>query len=59
MCIPAHLVDDVASEVTEMTAFEDFVLEMVQDGASILGLYPPTDPATEGRFRSWRTSNGR
>lgn len=59
VCIPAHLADEVAAEAFEMTVFEDFVLEMVQDGASIFGLYPPTDPATEGRFRSWRQSNGR
>jgi hypothetical protein len=39
----------------EMTAFEDFVTEMVQQqGRSILGLYPPTDPATAGEFAAWR-----
>lgn len=33
-----------------MTAFEDFVTSQVQAGASILGLYPPTDPATKDKF---------
>src|ERR1700761_3907852 len=44
--IPAHLADELADECTEMTAFEDFVLEEVNKGRSILGLYPPTDEKT-------------
>lgn len=59
VCIPAHMADDVADEAVEMTIFEDFVLEMVQDGASTFGLYPPTDPNTEEKFKAWRQSNGR
>ncbi len=59
VCIPAHLVDEVAAEATEMTAFEDFVLECVQDGASTFGLYPPTDPATKVRYQEWRAKSGR
>ena len=39
--LPAHLVDELADEATEMTAFEDFVTERVRGGSSILGLYPP------------------
>jgi regulator of RNase E activity RraA len=46
--IPAHLVDDIAKEATEMTAFEDFVTEQVQLGKSILGLYPPARPMQSG-----------
>ena len=59
VCIPAHLVDDVADEAVEMTAFEDFVLDQVQKGACIFGLYPPTDPETKDKFEAWRTENGR
>src|SRR5919108_2824829 len=44
--IPAHLVDEIADEAVEMTAFEDFVTEQVRAGRSILGLYPATDPQT-------------
>ena len=59
VCIPAHMADMVAVEATEMTVFEDFVLEQVQDGASTFGLYPPTDPATLDRFSTWRKANNR
>jgi regulator of RNase E activity RraA len=52
--IPAHLADEIAAEATEMTAFEDFVTEMVMEGRSILGLYPPTEPGTREEFAAWR-----
>jgi len=42
-----------------MTAFEDFVIERVQDGQSILGLYPPTDEANRTAFAAWRAARGR
>ncbi|MFY3135607.1 ribonuclease activity regulator RraA [Achromobacter xylosoxidans] len=57
--IPAHLADEIAAEAVEMTAFEDFVTSQVQAGASILGLYPPTDPATKDKFAAWRKEQGR
>ena len=57
--IPAHLADEIAVEAVEMTAFEDFVTSQVQDGASILGLYPPTDPGTKDKFAAWRQQHGR
>jgi regulator of RNase E activity RraA len=58
--IPANIVDEIAEEAFQMTAFEDFVTEMVQKHSrSILGLYPPTDPQTNVEFAAWRKSNGR
>jgi len=57
--IPAHMADEVAAEAHEMTAFEDFVTERVQDGQSILGLYPPTDEANRVAFEAWRRERGR
>jgi len=57
--IPAHLADEIATEATEMTAFEDFVQARVMDGRSIIGLYPPTDPSTLDDFAVWRKTNGR
>jgi regulator of RNase E activity RraA len=58
--IPAHLADEVAEEATQMTVFEDFVLDQVQNaGRSILGLYPPTDPQTLDQFAAWRRQRGR
>jgi regulator of RNase E activity RraA len=58
--IPAHLADEVADEAVEMTVFEDFVMDMVQNhGRSILGLYPATDPQTKDDFAAWRQAKGR
>src|ERR1700756_2395060 len=57
--IPAHLVDEIADETTEMTAFEDFVTEEVLKGRSILGLYPATEEQTRKDFEAWRKANKR
>jgi len=57
--IPAHLADEIADEATEMTAFEDFVTEKVNEGRSILGLYPPTDEQSRVDFAAWRQAKGR
>jgi regulator of RNase E activity RraA len=57
--VPAHLADELADECTEMTAFEDFVLEEVMKGRSILGLYPATEEKTKTDFAAWRKANGR
>ena len=57
--IPAHLADEIADEATEMTAFEDFVTEKVNEGRSILGLYPPTDEQSRADFAAWRKAKGR
>ena len=57
--IPAHLADEIADETVEMTVFEDFVTEMVLEGRSILGLYPPTDDKTKVDFTAWRQAKGR
>lgn len=57
--LPAHLAGEIAAEATEMTVFEDFVAERVRSGASIVGLYPPTDPASLALFAAWRGERGR
>ena len=57
--IPAHLADEIAAEAHEMTAYEDFVTERVQAGATIVGLYPPTDESNLEKFAEWRKANGR
>ena len=52
--------DEIAAEAVEMTVFEDFVTDMVQNqGRSILGLYPPTDPQSKDDFAAWRQAKGR
>lgn len=57
--IPAAIVDEIAEEASEMTVFEDFVTEKVNEGRSILGLYPPTDPQTKTDFDAWRQAKNR
>jgi regulator of RNase E activity RraA len=52
--LPAHLVDELAAEATEMTAYEDFVTERVRGGQATIGLYPPTDESNLDLFREWR-----
>ena len=57
--IPAAIVDEVAAEAVEMTAFEDFVTEKVLEGCSILGLYPLTEEQSRTDFAAWRAANDR
>ncbi|MFW2542536.1 ribonuclease activity regulator RraA [Primorskyibacter sp. 2E107] len=57
--IPAHLADEIADEATEMTAYEDFVVEQVKGGQPIIGLYPATQEENLERFAAWRKDNGR
>jgi regulator of RNase E activity RraA len=57
--IPAAIADEIADEAFEMTAFEDFVTEKVQEGRSILGLYPPTEEQSRLDFAAWRKAKGR
>jgi regulator of RNase E activity RraA len=56
--IPKAIADEIAKEAVEMTAFEDFVTEMVQkEGRSILGLYPPTEQKSKDDFAAWMQIN--
>ena len=57
--IPREIADEVAAEAVEMTAYEDFVVERVRAGESIVGLYPGTSEAHRAAFARWREANGR
>ncbi len=57
--IPAHLADEVAAEAVEMTAYEDFVVERVKAGETIIGLYPCTKDEHQVAFSKWRAANAR
>jgi len=57
--IPQEMVEDIAAEAVEMTAFEDFVTEEVRHGRSIIGLYPPTSERAREDFAVWRKTHGR
>jgi regulator of RNase E activity RraA len=57
--IPAAIAAEIAEVAVAMTAYEDFVVESVAGGQSIVGLYPLTDPGKVALFESWRKQNGR
>jgi len=57
--IPAEIADEIAQEATVMTVYEDFVVEMVANGESIVGLYPLTEAKNERRFEAWRAEKNR
>lgn len=57
--IPAGIADEVANEAVEMTAYEDFVVERVKEGETIIGLYPCTKDEHQIAFAAWRKANGR
>lgn len=57
--IPAQLADEIATEATEMTVYEDFVVEQVRAGQSIIGLYPATKEENLERFAQWRKDKAR
>ena len=48
-----------AATPKEAAACQDFVIAMVDEGRSIIGLYPMTDPRNEALFTSWRASKHR
>lgn len=54
MVIPAKIVDEVADECLEMTLFEEFVMEQVQKGKTVIGLYPLTDEKIRKQFEIWK-----
>lgn len=57
--IPADIADEIADEAHEMTAYEDFVVEQVRAGKTIVGLYPATKQESLDAFAEWRKANGR
>jgi len=57
--VPAHLAEEVADEAFEMTVYEDFVVEQVKAGQSIIGLYPATKDESLDNFAVWRKEKGR
>lgn len=56
MVIPAAIADEVADECLQMTLFEEFVMENVQNGRSIIGLYPLVDKKIAEEFEAWRAN---
>lgn len=57
--LPKEIAKEMADEAWEMTIFEDFVIEQVRAGKTIIGLYPATNPQTKVDFEAWRKETGR
>ncbi|APQ16776.1 ribonuclease activity regulator RraA [Maribacter hydrothermalis] len=55
--IPANIADEVADECIQMTYYEDFVLEMVQGGEPVIGLYPMVSEEAKVKFEKWKLDN--
>ena len=50
--IPAEIANEVAAEAHAQTRYEDFVLEKVNEGRSIFGIYPAREEA-RAEFEQW------
>lgn len=51
--IPRHLADEVAADAAEQEIAEEFILEKINAGHSIVGTYPMNE-ATAAEYRAWR-----
>ena len=56
--IPQALASAVVHEILEFEEREDFIREMLLQGAPLQGLYPPNQ-AMEARFQAWRAAHER
>ena len=56
--IPKEIIKEISDEVKSMNIYEDYVIDKVQKGASIKGLYPLTDESEKKAYDNWlRTKN--
>ncbi|WP_299484919.1 ribonuclease activity regulator RraA [uncultured Allomuricauda sp.] len=59
MVVPSHLAEEVAKECIQMTLYEEFVMEKVNGGTAIIGLYPLTNEDIKIEFEQWKKKNRR
>jgi regulator of RNase E activity RraA len=52
VCIPAHLVEEVAAEAAANADYEVFVAAHLRRGRSIFGLFPAT-PESRSEYDQW------
>ena len=55
--VPNEIIKEISNEVKSMTIYEDYVIDKVQKGASIRGLYPLTDEGEKIAFENWLNAN--
>lgn len=53
VCIPRHLVEEIARTGAELDELESFVVEKIKAGAAVPGTYPPDDK-TRAEYERWR-----
>ena len=51
--VPAQLAEEVAQKAVEMEKREDFIMEKIRAGSSIIGTYPP-DENTLAEYEEWK-----
>ena len=51
--VPNKFINEIASEIKFMTIYENYVLNQVENGSSIMGLYPLVDNKEKKRFEKW------
>ncbi len=52
--IPAHLVREIADECSNAESYENFIVEEIQKGRSIIGLYPCTSDQVKSDYETWQ-----
>jgi hypothetical protein len=57
--IPAAMADQIAEEVVEAMAYEEFVAEQVSAGGGVYGLHIPSGEHARRAFAAWRRIKGR
>ncbi len=55
--IPADLLDDVVKASVEQEMLEGWIMQEVERGTPLPGLYPPNE-ATQARYQAWRRTRG-
>lgn len=55
--IPAGLLDEVIEAAIEQERLEAWIMQEVEAGVALPGLYPPDD-AAKGRYEAWKRSQG-
>ncbi|RRO16254.1 ribonuclease activity regulator RraA [Saccharopolyspora rhizosphaerae] len=56
VCIPRHLVEEVAEAAAAQEHLEEFVLSRVESGLPLRGTYPP-DETSRVAYQEWATEN--
>jgi len=51
------MIDEVTNACEDMTLFEDFVIEKVNDGYSTIGFYPLTNQDSLKEYSQWKMAN--